>query len=96
MSNQDRIEAIKDRMPDQRWRGLNFGYPQEWEDLIIEVDEKLAALDPDYAVNQVKEKFWGLRYYFTPSEGVSAEVVNQMRDIVADAEDRSYALLKRD
>lgn len=96
MSNAERIEAIKNRMFDQRWRDVNFSYPQEWEDLIIEVDEKLSALDPDYIVDQVKEKFWGLRYYYTPSEGVSEESVKQMRSIVSDAENRSYELLKRE
>ena len=33
-----------------------------WDDVLLEVDQRLAALDPDYKVFQVKEKFGGLRF----------------------------------
>lgn len=95
MTNAERIEAIKDRMPDQRWRNVNFGYYNEWEDLLIETDEKLAALDPAYTIVQVKEKFGGLRYYFSPSEGTNEDVAQQMREITWAAEARSYDLVKK-
>ena len=40
-----------------------------WFDLALELDQRIAALDPDYAIVQVKEKFGGLCYYIRRSEG---------------------------
>lgn len=34
-----------------------------WYDLLIELDEKLNKIYPDYELEQVKEKFGTLRYY---------------------------------
>ena len=42
---------------------------QGWQPLIEVLDEQLTALDPDYRIVQVKEKFGGLRYYIGMSEG---------------------------
>ena len=40
-----------------------------WLPLIEVLDRQLTRLDPDYRIVQVKEKFSGLRYYITTSEG---------------------------
>ena len=40
-----------------------------WLPLIEVLDRQLRRLDPDYRIEQVKEKFGGLRYYITTSEG---------------------------
>ena len=42
---------------------------QGWQSLIDILDRQLTILDPDYKILQVKEKFGGLRYYITTSEG---------------------------
>lgn len=34
-----------------------------WDEILLETDRRLAAVDPDYRVHQVKEKFGRLRYY---------------------------------
>ena len=34
-----------------------------WYNILDELDNKLAYLDPDYQINQVKEKFGTLRFY---------------------------------
>ncbi len=34
-----------------------------WDHILLEADRRLAAIDPDYEVHQVKEKYGGLRYY---------------------------------
>lgn len=34
-----------------------------WAGIVVEADRKLAELDPDYQIEQVKEKFGGLRFY---------------------------------
>lgn len=38
-----------------------------WLGIITKANEMLSYIDPDYKVDQIKEKFGGLRYYFTPS-----------------------------
>lgn len=38
-----------------------------WRPLVRELDTKLREIDPDYKILQVKEKFGGLRYYFSSS-----------------------------
>ena len=57
------LEAILRRIPDGwgRWIGCGRG----WYPIIVKLDERLAAIDPDYEVMQVKEKFGTLRYYCT-------------------------------
>lgn len=55
------LEAILRRIPDGwgKWISCDAG----WYPIIVELDRDLAALDPDYELNQVKEKFGGLRFY---------------------------------
>ena len=36
---------------------------QGWMPIAIELDEKLAEVNPDYTIEQIKQKFGGLRYY---------------------------------
>ncbi|QKT12162.1 hypothetical protein [Rhodococcus sp. W8901] len=56
------LRRILLRIPDGwgRWIRASKG----WYPIIVRLDEDLAALDPDYQVHQVKEKFGGLKYYF--------------------------------
>lgn len=39
-----------------------------WYEIIAACDREMQAIDPHYRIDQIKEKFWGLRYYFTPSD----------------------------
>ena len=92
MDNTERIESIKRRLTNDGVGGFDI-YP-EWEDLVIKLDDdELSALDPDYTLSQVKEKFGGLRYYFMASEGTSYEDYEKMRNLVNMAENDSYALV---
>jgi hypothetical protein len=58
---EDGLRAILARIPDGWGRWISCG--KGWYPLVIATDAKLAAIDPDYVVHQVKEKFGGLRYY---------------------------------
>lgn len=62
------LAAMLRRIPDGwgRWIGCGSG----WYALIVELDEQLCALLPNYAIHQVKEKFGGLRYYWEAGEDV--------------------------
>jgi len=40
-----------------------------WHAIIAAIDAELRKIDPDYTVQQIKEKFGGLRYYFKTKTG---------------------------
>lgn len=75
------LETILRRIPGGwgRWIRVERG----WYPIIIGLDEKLADLDPDYRVLQVKEKFGGLRYYWRQGEATHRRgVVERGNDLV--------------
>lgn len=90
MTEQELYDALSARCEFQG----NIGYFNEWIDLLIELHEKLVELDPDYTIFQVKNKFGGLRFYFTPSENCSNANADKMCKLVDDAEARSFDLVK--
>jgi hypothetical protein len=65
LTDQEQIAAIKERP------GVNgrSEFPPGWVALIAECDRRLLETDPDYRVEQIKEKFGGLRYYTSSSDG---------------------------
>jgi hypothetical protein len=58
------LETILRRIPDGwgRWISHDAG----WYPIVVGVDQRLSAIDPEYVVHQVKEKFGTLRYYCAP------------------------------
>jgi len=81
------LEEILRRIPDGwgRWVTMSKG----WYRIIVELDRRLAELDPDYVICQVKEKFGGLRYYFEPSPSATPDTIAAMRAAVVEAEAES-------
>ena len=61
----DDLTDILNRIPNGwgKWLTLDKG----WYRLIAETNRKLRFMYPDYEIHQVKEKFGGLRYYFSPT-----------------------------
>lgn len=57
----DDLRRILERIPERwgRWISCSSG----WYPLVIELDQKLAEIFPDYELHRVKEKFGTLRYY---------------------------------
>ncbi len=53
------------RLKTKGWYGCIA--PDGWKWIIEDVDAQLVYLDPDYEINQVKEKFGTLRYYYSSS-----------------------------
>ncbi len=49
--------------------GPGSGIGKGWLPYLIQLDEILTLIDPDYQIHQIKEKFGGLRYYAKPSFG---------------------------
>jgi hypothetical protein len=59
------LVGILRRIPPRwgRWIRVDKG----WYSIIVRCDRDLARLDPNYEVHQVKQKYGGLRYYFSAS-----------------------------
>jgi hypothetical protein len=51
-----------------------------WLQIIVDLDRKLAEIDPDYTIEQVKEKFGGLRYYFDADEQHYEEMLQLVKE----------------
>lgn len=83
---EDGLRAIMMRIPDGwgRWISCSKG----WYPIVVELDQALVAIDPDYTVHQCKEKLGGLRYYFGTSESITEADHHRMRELVREAEAR--------
>lgn len=85
MLNEDdpRLQAIRDRIPENQGWLSHLDIGPGWYELVAELNENIARLEPGYSVMQVKEKFGGLRYYV---DGVG----KAGQALIDDAERRSY------
>ena len=63
------LKAILDRIPDGWGRWISCG--PGWYSLLVELDRALALLFPDYTVEQAKEKYGQLRYYYSVGEYIT-------------------------
>lgn len=75
-----RIEALRSKLPPDR---PYIEVDEGWYGLVTDCDAELAAMDANYQLLQVKEKFGGLRYYFIPSADTTAEQRDAMYGVVA-------------
>ena len=72
----------------------NDEYVAEWEGdpwypAIKGAHDKLTELIPGYHIEQIKEKFWFLRYYFTAPRGTDDATLLKAYEIVRKAEDEA-------
>ncbi len=70
----------------------DIGCGPGWDTLVLMTHYTLKALDPDYSILQVKEKFGGLRFYMQPSDDVADAVRDQMYEVERLAEALSYCI----
>lgn len=54
---------IEKAIADVEARSRNFWMPYGWREIVAALHLDLVKLDPDYTIDQVKEKFGGLRFY---------------------------------
>lgn len=83
---QEKMAPILDRIPAEwgKWIPL-----PGWDDLLLELDAKLAEMHPDYILFQCKEKFGGLRFY----AGIPGDYDKQdprFNELIHEAEEKSY------
>ncbi len=81
------LAAILRRIPESWLRLINCG--PGWYPLVVDLDQKLAYLDPEYTVHQVKQKFAELRYYFETAKDEAAE---EMYDLTVAAAQASKSI----
>ncbi len=67
-----------------------YSAPQGWEDLVVECHRAIVAICPDYKINQIKEKFRGLRYYVSLPDGITKETSDQVYDLIRSAEAKAW------
>jgi hypothetical protein len=88
------IETILRRIPDGwgRWISVDAG----WYPLVIATDHRLAEIDANYVVHQIKEKFGTLRYYCAPTgDDPNPELLDAFDAITDDAERASAITCER-
>jgi hypothetical protein len=73
----------------------DIGCGDGWDNLLRMTDGALKETDPDYQIMQIKEKFGGLRYYISISEGLDDTARDQMYEIERTAEALSYCLCEQ-
>lgn len=82
---QEALEAPRPQRPIEEWVN-DVG--EGWRPLIRGLDANLRALDPDYIIGQIKEKFGGLRYYFDAFRGD----IEECERLVRAAEELSFKI----
>lgn len=80
-------ELNNKRLKTKGWYGCIA--PDGWKDIVLEADEMLAYIDPDYEIHQIKEKFGTLRYYFGSKYGFDSIEGKIMYAISSSAETKS-------
>lgn len=83
----DALRRILVRIP-ERW-GRRLDVDRGWYPLIIELDQQLAQIDPDYVLCQVKEKFGALRYYIQETDDLTVEGRERCAVLIEETERRS-------
>jgi len=77
------VQDMKSRTP-TGWYGLDA--PYGWHRLIETLHIAIVQIDPDYKIQQIKEKFGGLRYYCAYKKDTVT------RSLIQTAEARSYKI----
>jgi len=71
-----KIETLKSKI-DPNY-GQYISVDEGWYQIVVDCDKELTAIDPNYRIFQIKEKFGGLRYYFQPSQSDTLEAMNKV------------------
>ena len=70
------IEELKKKIVPEYWKTIDVD--EGWYQLIVDCDKELTAIDPNYQIFQVKQKFGGLRYYFHPSQSDTSKAMSEV------------------
>ena len=67
--------------------------PHPWLPIILEAHQRLLLIDPEYQIDQIKEKFGYLRYYYHSDLPWESSERNSMEQVVEEAERAVKALV---
>ena len=81
----DLYERLQQRYPKNFETCYDFSSPEGWDDIVEKLTGMVVALQPDIKIQQVKEKFGGLRYYVDSA----TEEVNFLIETAEDASERT-------
>ena len=78
----DQLKKILERFNPAHYPAIDCG--AGWDKIIVDLDQNLNYLCPDYTINQIKEKFGSLRIYWSlPTEGTWSDTTSEHdREIV--------------
>jgi len=74
------VEALKDKFLPKYSKSIEVD--EGWYQIIVDCDNVLTQIDPNYQIAQIKQKFGGLRYYFEPSDSNDDGLYIKMNSIV--------------
>lgn len=75
------IEALKEKISPSF--GKYISVDEGWYQIVVDCDKELRAIDPNYQILQIKEKFGGLRYYMTPCNDTTEEQRDKMYEVIS-------------
>lgn len=70
------IEALKKKIVPEYWKSIDVD--EGWYQIVVDCDKELTAIDPNYQIFQIKQKFGGLRYYFHSSQSDTSKAMNEV------------------
>ena len=70
------VEALKKKIVPEYWKSIDVD--EGWYQIVVDCDKELTAIDPNYQIFQIKQKFGGLRYYFQPSQSDTSKAMNEV------------------
>ena len=74
------VEALKNKFLPNYYKSVDVD--EGWYQIVVDCDNLLTEIDPDYQIAQIKQKFGGLRYYFQPSDVNNGELYVKMNAVV--------------
>lgn len=74
------VEALKNKFLPNYYNSVDVD--EGWYQIVVDCDNLLTEIDPDYQIAQIKQKFGGLRYYFQPSDVNNGELYVKMNAVV--------------
>ena len=74
------IEALKNKFLPNYYKSVDVD--EGWYQIVVDCDNLLTEIDPNYQIAQIKQKFGGLRYYFQPSDVNNGELYVKMNSVI--------------
>lgn len=83
------MDYLPDSIPEPL---IPSGVGEGWWPLIEKLHADILEIDPDYQIDQIKEKFGGLRYYITFSNNLNEHKISEIMLLINDAEKKSFTI----